>query len=64
MSENADETTTEIAILVEHDEHWTLSPGERKYYVILYPKHLAVRISLHFFSYVGLEAIVIPIDEL
>ena len=61
MSESADETTIEIAILVEH---WTLSPGERKYYVILYPKHLAVCLSLHFFSYVGLEAIVIPIDEL
>jgi len=64
MSETADETTTEIAILVEHDEHWTLSPVERKYYVTLYPKHLAVCLSLRFFSYVGLEAIVIAIDGL
>jgi len=61
MSESADETTIEIAILVEH---WTLSPEERKYSVILYPKHLAVCLSLHFFSHVGLEAIVIAIDEL
>ena len=50
MSETADETTTEIAILVEHDEQWTLSPAERKYYVTLYPKHLAVCLSLRFFS--------------
>jgi len=50
MSESEDETTIEIAILVEH---WTLSPEERKYSVILYPKHLAVCLSLHFFSYVG-----------
>jgi len=40
MSESADETTIEIAILVEH---WTLSPGERKYSVILLQVKLATK---------------------